>query len=59
MSFLRKGIFYKTCYDVVNVLLNACKDFDLVENIGKTKYTEIGHHMVNEHLTVCSKFMKK
>ena len=27
-----------------DVLLNACKDFGLAVNIGKTKYMEIGRH---------------
>ena len=44
------------------VLLNACKDIDLVVNIGKTKYMEIGRHrgmIPNAHIKIGSNFYEK
>ena len=46
-------------YHVKNpdVLLNACKDIGLAENLGKTRYMEVRHccgMMANEHITVGS-----
>ena len=40
-----------------NELLNACKDISLAVNTRKTKYMEVGRHLVlmaNEHITVGS-----
>ena len=44
------------------MLLNACKDIGLAENIGKTKYMETGLHrgrMLNENITVGSNLYEK
>ena len=45
-----------------DVLLNACKDFGLAVNIGKTKYMEIGRHrgmIPNAHIKIGSNSYEK
>ena len=44
------------------MLLNACKNINLVVNMGKTKYMEVGSHrgaMAHKHITVDSNLYDK
>ena len=48
--------------DIVEVLLNACKDIDLALNTRKTKYMEIGRHrgiIANAHIKIGSNSYEK
>ena len=45
-----------------NMLLNACKNIGLAENIEKTMYMEVGHYRgmrANEHITIGNHLYEK